>query len=75
LEISPILYTAKEDVEKKLGDYLGFSAEELDAAGLRHLVNYEEDKKTPASIREHAFLASFLDLLKDHERRIVALEG
>jgi hypothetical protein len=74
LGISPILYTAKEDTEKKFGDYLGFSAEELDAAGLRHLVNYEEDKKTPASIREHAFLASFLDLLKDHERRIVALE-
>jgi hypothetical protein len=75
LSISPILYTAKEDTEKKFGDYLGFSAEELDAAGLRHLVNYEEDKTTPASIREHAFLASFLDLLKDHEQRIVALEG
>ena len=75
LGISPILYTAKEDTENKFGDILGFSAEELDAAGLRLLVNYDEDGKTPFSIREHAFLASFLDLLKDHEQRIVALEG
>jgi len=72
LGISPILY--KDKGHPEWGDYLGFSAEELDAAGLKLWVIYEADGK-PAAIREHALLASFLDFLKDHERRIAALEN
>jgi hypothetical protein len=70
LALRPILFDYKNQMAK---DVLGFSAEELDAAGLGLLVN-RNDKGLPESLRFESFLAYQHLVAQDHEARLAALE-
>jgi hypothetical protein len=69
LSVSPILF----DYDDGVSNVLGFSAEEVHAAGLTDLVNLDAEGK-PFSLREHGFLAHLTSIARDHEARLTALE-
>ena len=68
LNVSPMKFDYKTD-DPKSDNLIGFSAEELFASGLPHLVNVDLDGK-PVSIREQAILAYHHLIIKEQQTQI-----